>query len=121
LNVIEINLFGDFEVLENGVAINLPPSKKARALLAYLILTKRPQRREHLCELFWDTPHDPKGSLRWALSKLRAAFDEEHRNRFIADRERISFDISGLHLDMDDIESLITSEDADKAALLSAN
>lgn len=120
MNTLDVELFGDFKVLENGAAIDLPPSKKARALLAYLIVTERPQRREHLCELFWDTPHDPKGSLRWALSKLRAGFSEQHRSRFIADRERISFDVSGLNIDTHEIEDLIESKAPDKASLLSA-
>lgn len=107
MKTLEIDLFGDFRVLENGVPLDLPPSKKARALLAYLIVTERPQRREHLCELFWDTPHDPKGSLRWALSKLRAVFDEDHLVRFQADRERVSFDISGLTQHISHIQAIL--------------
>ena len=49
----------------------LPRSRKCRALIAYLAATARPQRREHLCELLWDVPDDPRGSLRWSLSKIR--------------------------------------------------
>jgi DNA-binding SARP family transcriptional activator len=48
----------------------MPPSKKTRALLAFLAVTPRPQRRERLCEIFWDLPDDPKGALRWSLSKI---------------------------------------------------
>ena len=44
---------------------------KRLALLAYLALNRRSFRREHLCELLWEIPDDPRGSLRWSLSKLR--------------------------------------------------
>lgn len=115
-----VEIYGDFRVLEDGVPLDLPPSKKARALLAYLILTQRPQRREHLCELFWDTPHDPKGSLRWALSKLKTAFSPENRGRFSADRERIFFDLSGVTLSSQRIASLIDTDPPDKDALFAA-
>ena len=40
--------------------MQLPPSKKTRALLAYLALGARPYRREHLCELLWELPDDPR-------------------------------------------------------------
>ena len=33
---LEIRLFGDMEVLRDGVAVPLPQSRKSRALLAYL-------------------------------------------------------------------------------------
>ena len=79
LGTLKIQLMGDFRLEENGRPLDLPPSKKARALLAYLITTKRPQRREHLCDLFWEMPNDPKGSLRWALSKLRKSFTQENQ------------------------------------------
>jgi len=120
LGELSIELFGDFRVLEGGAPLNLPPSKKARALLAYLIITQRPQMREHLCELFWDTPHDPKGSLRWALSKLKSVFSPQHRERFFADRERISFDLLNTRLETHSIEALLDSDEPNKTKLLLA-
>ena len=42
-----------------------------RALLAYLALAPRATPRHRLCNLLWDTASDPRGELRWALSKLR--------------------------------------------------
>lgn len=120
MGVLKIELFGDFRIFVDDVAIELPPSKKARALLAYLIVSERPQRREHLCELLWDTPHDPKGSLRWALSKLKQTFTDDQKFRVEADRERISFNVDNLDIDTSRIETLMLSETKSKVPFLLA-
>jgi pimeloyl-ACP methyl ester carboxylesterase/DNA-binding SARP family transcriptional activator len=85
-----ISLLGELRLLRESAPITLPPSKKTRALLAYLALTGRPHRRERLCEIFWELPDDPRGSLRWALSKIRHLVDDPNFARLIADRERVS-------------------------------
>ena len=74
--VLEIRVLGGLEVIRDGVPATLPPSRKTRALLAYLALTRCPHRREQLCEMFWDVPDDPRGALRWSLSKIRPLVDE---------------------------------------------
>ena len=48
---LELRLLGDLEVVRDGQPMALPPSKKTRALLAYLAVRQRPFRREQLCEL----------------------------------------------------------------------
>lgn len=68
---LEIEVLGSLDVRKNGRELALPQSRKTRALLAYLATVERPQRRERLCEMFWEVPDDPRGSLRWSLSKLR--------------------------------------------------
>jgi hypothetical protein len=68
---LELKFLGDLEIARGSQRVELPPSRKTRALLAYLALTGRAFRREHLCELLWEIPDDPRGSLRWSLSKLR--------------------------------------------------
>lgn len=94
----EITLLGELEVRRDGVVLSLPSSRKARGLLGYLIATARPARREQLCEMFWDFPDDPRGALRWALSKLRASMAEDC-DRLKADRERVAFDPVGTTID----------------------
>ncbi len=94
-----IRLLGEPAVIDGTEHAVLPSSKKARALLAYLALTGRPHRRERLCELFWDLPDDPRGSLRWALSKLRPVVNSNDRERIVADRERVLLDASDAHVD----------------------
>jgi pimeloyl-ACP methyl ester carboxylesterase/DNA-binding SARP family transcriptional activator len=96
---LEIRLFGGLEIRRDGKAIPLPQSKKTRALLAYLILKGTPQRRDALCELLWEVPDDPRGALRWSLSKLRPLVNDDSVERLTADRERAGFDLRGVSVD----------------------
>jgi DNA-binding SARP family transcriptional activator/TolB-like protein len=72
---VQLRLLGPMVVHRGQTPLALPPSRKARALLAYLALAARPVSRHHLSELLWDTPNDPRGELRWCLSKLRRTID----------------------------------------------
>jgi len=103
---LELNFLGDFEVLRGGQIQTLPPSKKTRALLAYLCLSRRRFRREHLCELLWELPDDPRGSLRWSLSKLRRLIDDKNKRRLIADRTYVEVDTTGVHIDAVELQAL---------------
>lgn len=93
-----LRLLGPMSVTRAGQPVPLPQSRKARALLAYLAVTGRPHRRERLCELLWDVPDDPRGALRWSLSKLRA-LDDEGAPRIRADRHEVAFDPAGAWVD----------------------
>ena len=64
-------MLGNLAVVRDGAEMELPPSKKTRALLAYLALTPGSVPRERLCHLLWQVPSDPRGELRWSLSKIR--------------------------------------------------
>ena len=88
---LQIHLLGDLKLLSRGRALVLPPSKKTRALLAFLVTTGRPHLRESLCDLLWEGPDDPRGALRWSLAKLRPLLDGEHATRLVTDRERVAF------------------------------
>ena len=83
---IHVSVLGDLRVFRDGQLCKLPPSRKTRALLAYLAVTGRSQRRERLCEMFWDIPDDPRGSLRWSLSKIRSALKSGREDPLEADR-----------------------------------
>ncbi|UUX48951.1 alpha/beta fold hydrolase [Nisaea acidiphila] len=100
---LEISLLGELRVVRAGAEVALPASRKARALLAFLVATGRPHRRERLCELFWDLPDDPKAALRWGLSKLRSVADSPECHRIVADRERVQFDATSAWIDVSDI------------------
>ncbi len=99
-NRLKISVLGELSVHRDGAPVGLPSSRKARALLGYLAVTARPSRRERLCELIWDLPDDPRASLRWALSKLRAAVDDPDVTRIVADRERVAFRAEGADVDI---------------------
>ena len=107
--MLTIRMLGELAVLRNGERLVLPSSKKTRALLAYLIATGRPQRRERLCTLLWEVPDDPRGALRWSLSKLRALVDEpDDASRILADRETVAFAPAGAACDLRALRDLVS-------------
>ena len=107
---LEISLLGELRVMSGGSGVVLPASRKARALLAFLVATGRPHRRERLCELFWNLPDDPRAALRWSLSKLRRVVDAPGRICIVADRERVYFDAEGVGIDIRDIHARLRTE-----------
>jgi len=110
---LDIQLLGQFTVARGGKPLPLPPSKKTRALLAYLAMVGRPQRREQLCSMFWNLPDDPRGALRWSLTKIRALVDDEGVRRLHADREVVRFEPRDARID-----ALALEAGAEKAASL---
>jgi len=119
---ISLRLLGEMEVFRGSVRVELPPSRKSRALLAYLAATGRPQRRERLCSLFWEVPDDPRGSLRWSLSRLRAVLEEDDSSCILANRETVSLDTSRCAVDLLSLRALDRSrlEEVETARLLEA-
>ncbi len=108
---LKISVFGELQVAQSGQTQQLPPSRKARALLAYLAMTGRPVRRERLCEMLWSIPDDPRASLRWALSRIRKVIDTPDIQRIQADRERIAIDLSDVEVDFVTARSLLFDSD----------
>ncbi len=95
-----LELLGPLALSRDGQAVSLPASRKVRALLAYLALAGHATSRAHLCELLWDLPGDPRGELRWCLSKLRGVLDEPGQtSRLLAEGEALRLDGDGLHID----------------------
>ncbi len=119
-----IDLVGPIAVRRNGEPVTLPQSKKTRALLAFLVLNRGPQRRERLCEIFWQVPDDPRGSLRWALSKLRGVVNDDAAERIKADREYVSFDDADVSVDLAKLheaaERALRTGDADEIERVAA-
>jgi pimeloyl-ACP methyl ester carboxylesterase len=108
---LEIQVLGNFTVTRGGEAVPLPPSRKTRALLAYLAVVGRPQNREHLCEMFWDVPDDPRGSLRWSLSKLRQVVNSEGREPLRADRNFLELRVGqDVAVDWHRLEPLLSAD-----------
>ena len=107
--MLTLNLLGELEVLRDGDRVALPPSRKTRALLAYLASTGRQHRRERLCSMFWEVPDDPRGSLRWSMSRLRPLVDEPDSSRIVANRESVAFQANGAEIDLLALRSLVSS------------
>jgi TolB-like protein/DNA-binding SARP family transcriptional activator/Tfp pilus assembly protein PilF len=97
--VVELRVLGELEVIHDGAPVTLPRSRKTRALLAYLALTGHKHRRERLCEIFWDVPDDPRGALRWSLSKIRPFVDDPAYPRLVADRQTVELLTDALDID----------------------
>ncbi len=74
---LKITLIDEVSVRVDGSAVPLVSSRKTLALLAYLLVSGREQRRESLCELFFSGTSDPRASLRWSLTKLRKVLNAE--------------------------------------------
>lgn len=94
-----LRLLGAIAVQRDDQALALPPSRKVRALLAYLALSGHAVSRSHLCELLWDLPNDPRGELRWSLSKLRVVLDTPARRRVRADGDSVALDLADCRVD----------------------
>ncbi len=105
--VLRIRLLGDLALQRGGVAVALPPSRRTRALLGYLVATETAQSRSTLCDLLWEGPDDPRASLRWSLTKLRPLVDDAQAQRLQADRERVGFDALQCEVDTARVRRLL--------------
>lgn len=99
-----VRMFGRLAVERHGEPVELPPSRKVRALLGYLALAPHPVGRGRLCELLGDIPNDPKGELRWCLSKLRPILDEPGHPRLSSTSDMISLDLKGCFVDARNVD-----------------
>lgn len=98
-DALQVRLLGALTVIRDGKTMALPASRKVRALLAYLALAPRAVPRSQLCDLLWDVPNDPRGELRWCLSKLRAIVDTPERHRVETSGDTVRLDLSDALVD----------------------
>ena len=96
---LQIRLLGPLTISRAGAALALPASRKVRALIAYLSLASHAVTRSQLCELLWDGPNDPRGELRWCLSKARGVLDEPGRRRVDAQADSVGLDLADCFVD----------------------
>jgi DNA-binding SARP family transcriptional activator/predicted ATPase len=67
--------------------------------LGFLALTPEPVVRSRLCDLLWEVPNDPRGELRWCLSRVRSVLaPDEHRLTTPAP-DQVLLDVSGCFVD----------------------
>lgn len=95
---LHINLLGLMKITHNGDAVDFPPSRKTRALLGYLIVANRPYTRQHLCELLWEGPADPRAALRWSLSKIRELLDNQ-KHHLVTEQNQVMFRKGSVEVD----------------------
>jgi DNA-binding SARP family transcriptional activator/pimeloyl-ACP methyl ester carboxylesterase len=104
--LLRVSVLGSLAVLRHRTRMQLPPSKKTRALLAYLAVTARPHSRDRLCAMFWAVPDDPRAALRWSLTRLRPLIDDPDCRRIIADREHVGLDLERVTVDILSLRSV---------------
>lgn len=118
-----VRMLGPLTLIRGRDPVALPASRKARALFAYLALSPGAVGRTRLCDLLWDVPNDPRGELRWCLSKLRHILDEPQRPRVQASDDRVALDLSGCLVDAIEVASAAGSRletiDVDRLRALS--
>ncbi len=96
---LELGLLGRMTLQRAGAQLALPPSRKARALLAYLVLAPAAVERRQLCELLWDGLDDPRAELRWSLCRIRRLVDEPERARLEALEDSLRIDLADVAVD----------------------
>ncbi|MFK7958109.1 MAG: alpha/beta fold hydrolase [Lysobacterales bacterium] len=108
---LRVKTLGEIAVCRDGEELALPASRRTRALLGYLLLTGRSHRRESLCELLWWKPDDPRGALRWSLSKIRPLVKVGDIDYLAADRERVGIQTNDIDIDRRLLAAEIDSQD----------
>lgn len=108
--LLHICLLGDLELRRGAAPLPLPPSRRTRALLGFLVASAARQSRAALCDLLWDGSDDPRAALRWSLTKLRAVVDDTSVRRLVADREHVSFLALTCHIDTERVRQLTAGD-----------
>ena len=98
-DALHVRLLGPLTISRDGVPLKLPASRKVRALFAYLALAPHAVARSQLCELLWDVPNDPRGELRWCLSKIRGLVDAPERRRVETPEDTVRLDLADGFVD----------------------
>jgi DNA-binding SARP family transcriptional activator len=104
---VRMRLLGPMAIERDGATLRLPASRKVRALIGYLTMAPQGVSRTHLCELLWDVPNDPRGELRWCLSKIRRLLDEPGRRRVETPGDVVRLDLDGCSVDAVEIAAAL--------------
>jgi adenylate cyclase len=95
---LKICLLGQARLSKNEIPLTVKGYKPI-ALLAYLILTRKPHTRQHLVDLLYTKADDPRASLRWTLNRLNKTIGKAY---FITSRVSIGFNADANYwLDID--------------------
>jgi DNA-binding SARP family transcriptional activator len=109
---LRLGLLGSFRLETSTGAPVFLPTKRAKALLAYLALhAERPQARSKLAALLWEDSSDDKalGSLRQTLSALRKAAAAAGGDLLINRGDSVLLAPAILDVDVERFEHLIGS------------
>jgi len=109
--VLEVRLLGELGIEFGGTAIELPASRRARALLAWLALYPGPHSRSRLAALLWPDVRDAsaRASLRSAIWALRVALGPEPGSYLVAGRDAVELRGDGLRVDTREFSRLLAA------------
>ncbi len=96
---LRIRLLGPLSITRDGAPVSLPRSRKVRALLGFLVMTPGSVGRSKLCDLLWEVPNDPRGELRWCLSRLRSVLGADEHRLTTPGPDQVALDVSGCFVD----------------------
>lgn len=99
-----IQMMGQLRLYRDDHPVELPRSRKVRALLGYLALAEHGVGRSRLCELLGNVSSDPRGDLRWYLSKLRSLLDHPGSRRIETNDDMVSLNLYGATVDALEID-----------------
>ncbi len=102
-----INLLGSLRVQAHGSPLALPKSRKARAILGYLAVQNRAMSRDALCEVFFDDVGDPRGGLRWCMSRLRQGLNGSGFDLLVPGSERIELRPGAFSTDVERLQQAL--------------
>lgn len=98
--IVRLRMLGPLAIERGETVLELPASRKTCGLLAYLALKRRAAQRSRLCELLWDeAANDPRGELRWCLSKLRGLLGDSDGNILVASGDSVALRLDGWSAD----------------------
>jgi predicted ATPase/DNA-binding SARP family transcriptional activator len=110
--MLKIRTLGGLELRYGDDPLPVPPTIKARSLLAYLVVHRnRSQPRDRVADLFWgDRPeHKARHSLATALWHIRRCLPKDY---ILSDNQAVQFDPQAdLWLDVDEFESYSSADD----------
>jgi len=109
-NAVSIRLLGPLTVSVGGIERELPKSRKTRALLAMLALEPHPHQRSALCDWIWPDTADPRGALRWSLTKLREVLGDGGET-LVSTRDSISLDTTRVEIDVSVLKELLGADE----------
>jgi DNA-binding SARP family transcriptional activator/tetratricopeptide (TPR) repeat protein len=108
---LQVRLLGELGAEVDGIAITLPTSRRACALLAWLALRPGQHSRSRLAALLWPDVLDAsaRASLRSALWALRAAFGPTAGEYLHAGRDHVELAGNGLIVDVRELDRLLAA------------
>lgn len=109
-DALAIRLLGPLEVRSADARLGLPPSKKVRALIAYLVATGRPHRRERLGAMFCELADQQRAALRWQLSKVRSVLNDGGIDRLLANRQEVSVLLDAVSVDYHEVRKGVRAD-----------